>query len=94
MNKSEDGLNVAPLPTGDERKARSRAQYNSQRVSGSYETVNNNETNNTYGLSFEGRALKGCAMYRIVLTHDAPGTTQFKDYKEGAQTYANELKLP
>lgn len=94
MNESEDGLNVAPSPTGDERKARSRAQYDSQRGSASYykrKPTINSETKYNGNSSYRRRTF-GNDTNSIVNIHDEFDTHQFNDFSEAQQTYGNDDK--
>ena len=84
-----EGSNDASSSTGDNRKASSRTLNGPTRGGGSRDKENHDKKS-----SFEGK-MKNNAMEGIVLTHEAPGTTQLKDFNEGLQVHATiDLKLP
>ena len=86
-----EGSNDASSSTDDNWKASGRTLNSPTRRGGSYDKENHDKKTKS---SFKGK-MKNTAMEDIVLTHEAPGTTQLKEFNEGLQVYATtDLKLP
>ena len=86
-----EGSNDASSSTGDDRKASSRTLNGPTRGGGSHDKENHDNKTKS---SFEGK-MKNNAMEGIVLTHEAPGTTQLKDFNECLQVHATtDVRLP